>query len=159
MEAVAFHNVDNPVLTVAALDTAGRRAAGSSREVADPDAVLAAGIEVPDTAVAGIGAGCSLQAECLHKTPGGTCLRTCVRRWAGTAWDSHTGSVPAGRNPAVDTVGAAPAGSLEVAADTAAAGSQEPAGILAAGPELSASMQPRQSRSAGHAKEGSFSCH
>ncbi len=80
MEAAAFHNVDNPALTVAALDTGGRQAAGSSREVVDPDVALAAGIVVPDTAVAGIGAGCSRQAECLHKTPGGTCLRTFGRR-------------------------------------------------------------------------------
>ena len=133
MEAVVFHNVDNPVLTVAALDTAGRRAAGSSREVADPDAVLAAGIEVPDTAVAGIGAGCSLQAECLHKTPGGTCPQTYGRRSVETGLDSHTGSAEgAGHTPAgTAAVAHSPADSLVAAGDTAvvarpAAGSQVP---------------------------------
>ena len=54
-------------------------------------------------------------------------------------------SAPAERNLAVDTAVEAPVDSLEVADGTAVAGSLEPAGILAAGPALSASMQPCRS--------------
>ena len=84
--AVEFHTVGNLALTVVVLDTAGRQAAGNTQKVVDPGAAWAAGIEEPDTAVAvdtvaaGIGVGCSPQAEYHHKTPGGTCPRTFGRR-------------------------------------------------------------------------------